>query len=168
MTGGPSPAGHDSLADPRRRPELYFVLVLLACLIGIPIVFGKLFPFGWPSFFVAKERRYATIAVFDPAGREIPPHSFGLGDYYWAQNGYFSAVPQQEPGALKLPPTIHIHGDVPTRKEIRQAVREALISSDLQYVTVRRAVKGPVNEFEVGIVDDHTWRIKKPRQREGR
>jgi hypothetical protein len=158
----PDSPGPSSLADPKRGAELRFALVMLTCLIVIPIVSEKLFPFDRPSFFVASETQHASIELFDPRGAAISPHAAGLGDYYWAQNGYFSAAPGQELGAVRLPPTIHVHGDIPTRKEIREVVREAMVWSIFPYVTVRRTVKGAVDEARVGIVEQDTWRVWKP------
>lgn len=141
-----------------RRFVMLFVATLLLCSLGS----GKVYPFEAPSFFVASPRQYAQYTLTDPYGHPLPLHEFGLGDFYAGQAGYAVGAATQEAGALKLPPTINIFGELRTREELETAVQRALRSrSEPEYVIVSRHVVAPIepDRRAVGIVASDHWRV---------
>ena len=147
---------------PGRRTEFAFALAMLLCIIAIPLAWEKVFPFDRPSLFVASEHQYVTHRIRAPDGQLLAPFIFGLGDFYWGQGGYFSLVPGQDRGAVKLPPTIIVHGVIPTRSQVDAAIREKLALVAMPFVTVEQIVKGRVDDSGVGVLRAEAWRVSKP------
>lgn len=153
-------SNHTSFMDRRRRAELVFACTLTLLMVTVPIGWEKIFPFNQPSFFIAKVHTYCRYKVLDPLGKPLTAYEFGLGDFYWAQRGYFTEIPDQERGAVRLPTTINIFGQVQTQKAVTQAIRDGLERRpDLEYVTVVQEIKGPVDSKSVGVVETHEWRV---------
>lgn len=152
----------DSLWDRGRRAELGFVLAVIACSVVVPVVWEKIFPFNRPSFFVARVEKHAVYRVLAPGGRSLPAWRFGLGDFYWAQRGWFTEVPEQERGAIRLPDTVNVYGSLPSRATIEEVVRKHLRRfPELDYVVVVRTIKGPVNDRSVGVVAEQRWKVSR-------
>ena len=148
-----------SLLSRGRRSELSFILAFLGCAVLIPLTLEKIFPFDRPSFFVASVRRHSLYEITDPQGRQLPLHAFGLGDFYWGQRGWFSEIPVQERGAIKLPDTINIYGEVASEQQVRAMVRRHLADSNLAYVDVVQRVKARADGQTVGVVSERRWRV---------
>ena len=142
-----------------RRSERIFLSVFLACTILIPLTVEKIIPFDRPSFFVASVRRHCVYKITDPNGRSLPLHEFGLGNFYFGQRGWFSEVPSQERGALKLPESINIYGDVASEEQVRTVVSRHLAERDLEYVDVSQKIKANPGGKSAGVVAEHQWRV---------
>jgi hypothetical protein len=133
-------------------------LLILCCSLGA----GKLYPFEAPSFFVARADQYCRYTLRDPQQRELPMYEFGLGDFYAGQGGYAVGVPGQEPGAIKLPATINVYGEVPAPSEVAGVVQRALRArSEPEYVIVDQQVIGPLDQEAVGVVASHRMRVSR-------
>ena len=152
-------SGDITLLHRRRRSELIFLCVFLGCTILIPLTFEKIIPFDRPSFFIASVRQHCVYKVTDPNGRALPLHEFGLGDFYFGQRGWFSEVPFQERGALELPESINIFGDVASEEQVRTVVKRHLTGRDLEYVDVSQKIKAGPGGKSVNVVTAHEWRV---------
>ena len=126
----------------------------------IPLTLEKIIPFDRPSFFIASVRRHCVYKITSPDGRSLPLYEFGLGNFYFGQRGWFSEVPFQERGALKLPDSINIYGEVASEEQVRAVVRRHLSGSDLDYVDVVQKVKASsVDGQTVDVVTARRWRV---------
>jgi hypothetical protein len=146
-----------TVPTPRRRLELAVVVGFGLALAAVPACVPELYPFSRAPMFSDAPARYCRYAIYGPAGEPLPLDSFGLQRNYWGN-------PPVGSGFLP-PPSLDRFGEVPAWDLVTSHVRGRLTSRpDLPFVTITRAVIGPMDGGTVGPVRLESRRVDNPRR----
>jgi len=107
-----------NLAQPKnnstknRRLELVAVGLFVVINVIAPFLVGELYPFTVSPMFRDQPEQYCTYQLFDDAGKELDPATYGLHLVY-------DGNPPGLGMGIEAAPTLHEFGDVPELKKVQ-------------------------------------------------
>ena len=143
----------------RSRMALFCVAALLAANVGVPLIFGDVYPFTSAPMFRDVPREFCNYRVLAPDERELPAADW-LVQRIYDGNPVGYGVGVRPPAVLESEFGV-IHDESYVRRHIeRQFARPA--NERYEFVEVEQEVVGPIDAQHVGVVRTNRWRIERP------
>jgi len=138
---------------------LIFVAALLAANIGLPLIFGDVYPFTSAPMFRDSPRECCNYRVLAPDGRELPTTD-------WLVQRIYDGNPVGYGVGVRPPPVLEGEFGVVHDKTLVTRHIEGQFSRDgngqHDFVDVEQQTIGSIDPQHVGIVRISRWRIDRP------
>jgi hypothetical protein len=132
------------------------VAALLAANVGLPLIFGDVYPFTSAPMFRDLPQKYCNYRVLAPDGRELPAEDW-LVQRIYDGNPVGYGVGVRPPAVLESEFGI-IHDEAHVRRHIEQQFARSG-NERYEYVNVEQQLIGPIDGRHVGVVRTNRWRI---------
>jgi hypothetical protein len=135
------------------------VAMLLAANIGLPLVFGDVYPFTSAPMFRDSPKRFCNHRVFDTDGKELPPGDW-LVQRIYDGNPVGYGVGVRPPAVLETEFGV-VHDEEAVRRHIERRFSDKRNDAH-ELVFIEQEVIGPVDSQQVDVVETETWRVYRP------
>lgn len=154
-----SVAVNDSPSIPSGRPspmEWLAIAAFLAPNLLFPLLYTDLYPFSRAPMFEDAPTRYCEYQVKNPQGQALDLREIGLQRNYWG-NPIGIGV------GFHPRPTLDRVGQIASKEEVTAQVQRFLGQHpDIPYVLVTQDILGPIDDWHVGSIQQHIWRVDNP------
>jgi hypothetical protein len=143
----------------RSTVALISVAALLAANLGVPLIFGDVYPFTSAPMFRDSPREFCNYRVIAPDGRELAAED-------WLVQRIYDGNPVGYGVGVRPPAVIEsefgvIHDETHVRRHVeRQFGRSG--NDRYEFVDVEQEVIGAIDSQHVGVVRTNRWRVDRP------
>ena len=135
------------------------VSALLAANIGLPLLFGDVYPFTSAPMFRDSPKRFCSYRVYSPDGQELPDADWQVQRIYDGNPvGYGVGV--RPPAILETEFGV-IHDEIVWRRHVERQFSKKT-NREYEFVEVAKVVVGPVDIEEVGVIRTELWHVYRP------